>query len=138
MTIPKKLPGLKWGIILYAAVAVVWAVLEGNLGWTVLLGFLTSSVFIGLIIQKTLAGRELSLWAWIAVAAVIGLLWGLGGSVFTLFSMAIKTGLHAHGPEYSAFEINWVIQQIPIWATAGLLGGLGVGLLSSALSRPAG
>ncbi|MDX1412898.1 MAG: hypothetical protein R3293_01845 [Candidatus Promineifilaceae bacterium] len=132
---PKKVPGLKWILIIYAAAAVVWAVLEGNLGWTVLLGFLTSSILVGWMIQKILGGREISISVWIAAAAFTGLLWGIGGSVFTLFYMALKTGLHAHGPEYSGLEVNWVIQQIPFWAAAGLLGGVGIGLLSSAISR---
>jgi hypothetical protein len=41
--------------------------------------------------------------------------------------MAVKTGLHAHGPEFTPAEINWVLQQTPIWTAAGLLAGLGLG-----------
>ena len=46
--------------------------------------------------------------------------------------MAIKTGLHAHGPEFSGSELDWVLQQIPMWALVGLLGGLGLGFLLKA------
>jgi NhaP-type Na+/H+ or K+/H+ antiporter len=62
---------------------------------------------------------------------------GLGSALLILFLMALKTGLHAHGPEFSAIEVSWVLQQIPLWAAAGLAGGLGVGLLLRWVFPPA-
>jgi hypothetical protein len=43
--------------------------------------------------------------------------------------MALKTGLHAHGHEFTRAEIAWVLGRTPLWALAGLFAGLGVGLL---------
>ena len=68
------------------------------------------------------------------VTAVFGALLGLGSALFTLLFMAVKTGLHAHGPEFTAEEVNWVVQQIPLWTVVGLLGGLGLGLLLKAVA----
>jgi NhaP-type Na+/H+ or K+/H+ antiporter len=55
----------------------------------------------------------------------------LGSSLLTLVFMAIKTGLHAHGPEFTLQEIQWVSQQTPLWAAVGLLIGLGLGMLTA-------
>ncbi len=70
------------------------------------------------------------------IMAFGGLLFGLGSVFLTLFFMAMKTGLHAHGPEFTSFEINWVLQQAPIWAAAGVVAGLGLGLLMKAIYKP--
>jgi len=121
---------------LWAAVAVAWVILEGNLGWTVLFGILTAFMAVGMIVKRTLAGRNLSLRMWLTVTAFIGLLFGLGSAILTLLFMAVKTGLHAHGPEFTSFELNWVLQRAPIWAAAGLIGGLGLGLLLKAVLKP--
>jgi hypothetical protein len=61
--------------------------------------------------------------------ALWGLALGAGTVLTTLFLMAVKTGLHAHGPEFSAADINNVWQQLALWSLVGLLGGLGLGLL---------
>ena len=55
---------------------------------------------------------------------------GLGFGLLTLLIMAVKTGLHGHGPEFSPAEISWVIDQIPLWSLVGLLAGLGVGIVA--------
>jgi hypothetical protein len=68
-------------------------------------------------------------WQWWGATAVTGLLFGLGSSLLTLVLMAVKTGLHAHGPEFTPNEINWILQQVPLWSAAGLLAGLGLGQL---------
>ena len=123
-------------VIIWTAVAVVWAILEGNLAWTVLLGTLTSLIIVIMIVKRYLTGRNLSLIVGLATMSVMGLLFGLGSALLTLLLMAIKTGLHAHGPEFSALELQWVLQQIPLWAVAGLIAGLGLGIIILALARP--
>jgi hypothetical protein len=55
---------------------------------------------------------------------------GAGLALMTLMLMALKTGLHAHGPEYPTDQIFWVWRQLPLWAGVGALAGLGLGLLS--------
>ena len=61
--------------------------------------------------------------------AVTVALFGFLTALLTLFFMALKTGLHAHGPEFTPSEINWVIARIPLWTAVGLLSGAGLGLV---------
>ena len=125
MRIPYRLPGLKWITLLWSLYAIVWVALEGSLWWTVSLAVFTATVSLGYLVGKTLGGRTVSLGLWLLALAGLGALLGLASALFTLFFMAIKTGIHAHGPEFTAMEVNWVLQQIPLWIVAGLIGGLG-------------
>lgn len=134
MQLPNRVPALKWITVIWGIYVVVWAALESGLWTTVFAAVLTAIVLFGHLFNRVLSGRKLSPVVGVSVTAVIGALFGLGSAVFTLFFMAIKTGLHAHGPEFSALEINWIFQQIPLWTLAGLLGGLGLGLLLIAVS----
>jgi hypothetical protein len=129
-TIPHKLPGLKWATALLAVYAVIWMPIEGNLPLTVLLGAWVTAVAAAYTVQGQLGGQTLSWREWVGLTAVTGLLIGLSAGFIVLAFMALKTGLHDHGPEFSRAEINWVIQRIPTWTTAGLLAGLGLGLLT--------
>jgi len=113
---------------------VAWATLESGLWATVLAAVLAASALLGHLFNKVLSGRMLSIGVWLLITAVFGALLGLGSALLTLIFMAIKIGLHAHGPEFSAQEVNWVFQQMPLWTFAGLLGGLGLGLILIAVS----
>jgi hypothetical protein len=84
------------------------------------------------LLQRALGGRRLSLSAWLTAAAAAGLALGAGSVLLTLFLMALKTGLHAHGPEFTTAQIAWVWNQLPLWSLAGLLAGGGLGLLLAA------
>ena len=81
--------------------------------------------------QHFLGGRTFSVKQWWGITAVLGLLLGLGSGLLTLLFMAVKTGLHAHGPEFTPPEVTWLLQQILLWTAVGLLAGLGLGLLTS-------
>jgi hypothetical protein len=124
---------MKWFTILWGLYMVVWAALEGGLRTTVFAAIWTAILIIGYLFNRFLAGRTLSTGSWLLVSAVLGALIGMGSGLLTLVLMAIKTGLHAHGPEYSAAELNWALQQLPLWTLAGLLAGLGLGLLLKAV-----
>jgi hypothetical protein len=65
----------------------------------------------------------------VLVTAVSGLALGAGSGLLSLLFMAVKTGLHAHGPEFSQAEIAWVWNGMLLWTTVGLLVGLGLGLI---------
>lgn len=129
MHIPRKVPGLKPFLVLFAVYTAVWIALEGELWRVVVMGVGGTAVSLGYGWQKWLGGELVNGWKWWGVTAVSGLLFGLGSSLLSLIFMAIKTGLHAHGPEFTPAEINWILQQTPIWAAAGLLAGLGLALL---------
>lgn len=127
----KRLITVLWGIYLAA-----WSVFEGELWTTVLAAVLTWLVLLVNVFDKPLAGRTFSSRAWLLLCAVIGFSSGFASAFLTLIFMAIKTGIHGHGPEYSAMELEWVLQQMRLWSLAGLLAGLGVGLVAlSGLTR---
>jgi hypothetical protein len=135
MIFPKKIPGLKWLAILTAVYGLIWMSLEGNLVQVVLLGTAVSVTLTGHFVQRYIGGRYFRLPGWLAAAQAGGLLAGLGSGILTFCFMALKTGLHGHGPEYSAAEIEWVLGMIPLWGLAGLAAGLGLGLLAWELRR---
>jgi hypothetical protein len=134
MQLPNQIPALRWITIFWGLYVVAWATLEGGLWATVLAAVLTASVLLSHLFNRMLSGRILSPAVWLLVMAIFGALLGLVTAILTLIFMAIKTGLHAHGPEFSALELNWVFNQMPLWTIAGLLGGLGLGLILKAVS----
>lgn len=97
----------------------------------ILMGVGTTAVSLTYLAQHFLGSHTFSVKQWWGITAVIGLLFGFSSSVFTLFFIAVKTGLHAHGPESTLPAITWLLQQIPLWTTVGLLAGLGLGMLTS-------
>jgi hypothetical protein len=128
--IPSKIAGLRWATALLGVYAVIWMPIEGNLPLTILLAVWATAVIAGHLLQQKFGGRPLATWQWVGLTAVTGFLMGLGAGLLTLAFMALKTGIHDHGPEFSRAEINWVIQRIPIWMAAGGLAGGGLGLLT--------
>jgi hypothetical protein len=133
MTLPEKLPGLRILSLLAAVAFIVWIIPEGDIRQTVVLAMLLSIAAAGQLWQHRLAGRHLSLRRWLLMTALTGLLVGLGTAVLALLLMVIKTGLHGHGPEFTAEEFDWVLRQAVVWTLAGLLAGVGAGALAAAL-----
>ena len=131
MQLPAKIPGLKLVSVLMAVYAVLWIAWEGALWRVIVMGSGSAAIIVLRLLQKYGRGRVLALRQWLGVAAGLGLLFGMGSGFLTLVFMAVKTGLHAHGPEFSLQEIEWVSGQIPLWSAAGLLVGLGLGMLSA-------
>ena len=118
--------------------AVVWMVSEGDLLRDVALAGLLLLVGLMMLARRWPWMRALSPGKTVVLGAVGGLAYGMGLVLLTLFLMAVKTGLHAHGPEYTAYELVWVWNQLALWAVAGSLVGLGMGLLAVAGSRTIG
>ena len=114
-----------------AIYAVIWVSLEGRLERAILMGVGVTAVSLLHLLQKRFGGQSLSLKKWLQITAVSGLFAGLGSGPLTLIAMILKTGLHAHGPEFTQAELQWTIQQIPLWAIVGLLMGVGIGILTS-------
>jgi hypothetical protein len=129
VSFPTKIPGLKWITAVYALYAFIWISLEGSLAGVILMGMSTTAVLLLYLGQQFLGGHVFSVKQWLGITAVLGLLFGLGSGIFSLLFMIIKTGLHAHGPEFTPPEVNWLMQQILWWAIVGLLAGLGLGMI---------
>jgi hypothetical protein len=67
---------------------------------------------------------------------LVGILAGLAVTPMTLFLMAFKTGIHGHeSPDFTAEQIFAVVSRTPLWGVAGLVLGLGSGLLHLAISE---
>jgi len=130
MQIPQQIPGSKRITAVLGLYSLVWIALEGNLWRALVMGVGWTAVFTLYLLQKYSGGRVLNGRQWVSRTAVIGLLFGPVSLLSTLIFMAVKTGLHAHGPEFTPDQINWILNQLPIGSAAGLLLGLGVGLLT--------
>ena len=129
MNIPRRLPGLRLFMIFTAVYGVVWISLEGDLLRVSVLGTAVSLILTGYLVQRYLGGWQLGIMGWLSVTGLGGLLAGFGSGLLTLIFMAMKTGLHGHGPEFRPSEIEFVVEMVPLWTAAGLLAGLGVGVV---------
>ena len=111
----------------------IWSTLEGSLPRVVVMALLCCLLLVLVVWQRWLVLRPFSLWAWVGITAVSGLMAGLllGPTVWLL--MILKTGIHAHGPEFTPLEIAWVSRQTPVWTGVGLFAGAGIGLISFGL-----
>jgi len=127
---PRKAVYLKWVTAVYILYALVWMSLEGSLVRVVIMGAGTTAVSLAYLTRRFWSNRTLPRGVQLGGTAVLGLLFGLGSGLLTLLFMAVKTGLHAHGPEFTPQQIAWVWQQTPLWALAGLLAGLGLGMIT--------
>lgn len=133
MELPTRMPGLRWGIGLLAVYTAVWIGLEGALWQVLALSAGVWSVGSTALAQRRLGGRRIPLGWWLGGTAVYGALTGLGLIPLTLLFMAVKTGLHAHGPEFTPAEIAWLLAQAPLWSSGGLLAGAALGLFSAGI-----
>ncbi len=126
---------MKWLTGLTAVYAFIWMSLEGNLTRVIVMGTAVSLSVALHLMQRLLGGRVFQPPGWLAVIGMAGLLVGVGSGVLTFVFMGLKTGLHSHGPEFRAAEIEGVLASIPIWGLAGLVAGLGVGVLVWGMGR---
>ncbi len=129
MTIPQKAPGFNLLLVIWGVYAAVWISREGALWQVVTMGAMTTVVLLSYGWQRWLGGRTVRPAAGALATAVSGLLLGMGSGLLSLLFMAVKTGLHAHGPEFTPMEIAWVWHRLPLWTAVGLLVGLGLGLI---------
>lgn len=122
-----------------------------NLAWPLILTFIIIMgwmPFEGIFWLVTSVGITLTvLWGWVAYQspflsslgstarlAAFGAMAGLAAPAVILGLMVLKTGVHAHGPEFTPPEIYWITQQFTIWPIFAGLCGLGVGFLNASRS----
>lgn len=129
MQIRDHVPGFKWLVVLWTVTAVVWSVLEGDFGRVLFFGFLTTLTGLVYLFQRSMGGRRFSAVRGLVIMAMWGLALGAGTALMSVLLMAVKTGLHGHGAEFTVSEIGVVWGQLPLWSVTGLLAGLGLGLL---------
>ncbi|MDT8306595.1 MAG: hypothetical protein RRC07_11720 [Anaerolineae bacterium] len=135
MDIPARFPGLRVATMLLIAGAIIWIALEGNLTRVLLLASATTLIVTAHVLQWLFGGRLLAPVRWLVHLALAGLVAGAAIPVLTLLLMVLKTGLHGHGPEFTAADFIWVSNNVFAWSGGGLLGGTGLGLITLALRR---
>lgn len=129
MQIPDKIPGLRLLTVILAGYFALWISLEGDLAQTVILAVGSCVLAAAHLSQRWGRGRVLPHWFWLTGMTLTGLFVGFSAVFATLALMAVKTGLHAHGPEFTPTEITWVWGQLPLWTGVGGLLGLGLASL---------
>ncbi|MBP9502890.1 MAG: hypothetical protein KBF17_12080 [Candidatus Promineofilum sp.] len=129
MKIPRAIPYFKLIVAIVGIYAAVWMILEGALWRDMALAVMILALGAAMLIVRRWGGRTLPPAKGVSLFAAVGLLSGVGVVLLTIFLMALKTGLHAHGPEYTLADIMWIWNQLPVWGGAGGLIGLGAGLL---------
>ncbi len=135
MVLPSRIPGLRLALVLTAVWGVVWMSLEGDLFRVTASAVVVVGLLLLLALERRFGDRCLSLGRWLALAVVAGMLWGAGSVLMTLFLMALKTGIHAHGPEFTASEITLVWGRLLLWTVVGGLVGGALGMLAAAFAR---
>jgi hypothetical protein len=135
MDFPAKLRGLKWLAAVVGLYGFIWIGLEGAIWQALLLavGLVLSGELY--LLERQLGGRHISGRRWLLYCALLGCFSGLACAILALALMAIKTGLHGHGPEFSAAEIEWLLAQIPLWMVSAMIAALGLGTLAMAFQR---
>lgn len=129
MKIPLTIPYFRLVLGLTLAYGFLWMALEGELWRDLVLAAAVTLLVTGYAMTRISGGRTLSVRRFVIVAVAAGLVAGVALPLVTLFLMALKMGIHAHGPEYATREIVWVWRQLSLWSIVGGLVGLGLGLL---------
>jgi multisubunit Na+/H+ antiporter MnhE subunit len=129
MVYPRIVPGLKIATAVVALLAVMWISLEGDIRWSLLMASMVLVISVGYFVQRFLGGKKFTLLQGLIIAATIGLGAGLIIAPLVVTFMAIKTGLHGHGPEFTLEEIKWAFDWVLLWAFVGSTTALGLVLL---------
>ena len=130
---------LAWPMFLTFLMILGWMPFEGLLSRVVPVGILLTVIWIvvavnryGEIAYRFFSGMMIGeLVVWSAAGVVVGLL----APLTIIGLMILKTGIHAHGPEFTRLETWWVLNQFSDWGLLGLLSGFGFGLLKLAFKR---
>ena len=129
----RRIPLHNIGLIVLGLFGLAWISLEGAPRWSAIMAFTTLLVGIGILAKKFFSDRRVNKYGWIVLFAGCGLAVGLLFAPATLLFMAIKTGLHGHGTEFTRTEIEWFLDRVTLWTAAGLMAGVGLGLLTMGL-----
>lgn len=122
---------LAWPIIVTFLIIMGWMPFEGIFWLVTTVGVGITFLWGWVVYQQTACLRSQKVQIRIAT---FGVLAGLIAPAVVLALMVLKTGIHAHGPEFTAEEIIWITRQFLIWPIAGGIAGLGFGMLATSRS----
>lgn len=136
-----RLPDLRRPLLLatglYAVAFFLWLGVEDS---TVLpaavFGGAAAALGLAHFLRIGYSGRGFTLAGWFALMASGGAAAGAASALVAVLFMAMKVSLHSHtGPDYSLEAVVGVLARAPQWGIAGLLCGLGLGLIGLARQR---
>ncbi len=135
MRLPR--PG-RWSRLLalgYGFALFVWLSVEDTASWpAALFGLGLSSLIAILLTLDKIGGRWLAGRYMPVFGLLLGAVIGLGSSPAAAGLMFFKNARHAHlFPDYPAGMMLAVLERAPLWAAAGALAGLSIGLAWVAL-----
>lgn len=139
ITIPPPGRRLRLAALAYGGLLLLWMPLEDHATWPVaLLGVALSILIGGLTISAKLAHYRIVARHIPAALLLLGGLVGLGASIGAAALMFFKNAWHAHlFLDYPPAMMLDMLARAPVWALAGALIGLGLGLAWLALRREA-
>jgi hypothetical protein len=124
---------LRYAAILVGILFLVWLPLEDtHEGWVISL----SAAFCAWWAARYLSMPNHSVYPlWLRYTAA-GFIAGISITPLALLLMVFKNGVHGHEfPDFSPQQMAWVVEYTPVWASAGILIGLGAGIWKMARSR---
>jgi len=137
ITIPAPRRALLVLTLFYLVALFLWLGEEDSVAFVTALGIGLAVLLMAHALVRQAGGRQLSHRRWLVTMAVSGLVTGISASLATVTLMAVKVSIHGHpgALDYPPEALIAVLTYLPGWALAGALGGLGVGLIVSALAR---
>lgn len=132
MMIPNRPRWLLLLSLAYLPVATFWLGPEDSIWLAAVLGWLGSALGVANAVTVRLGGRTVGGRKGLMLAVGIGLAVGVGAGVVTVALMLMKTAAHSHGPfpDFPATVVVGIVARMPVWAAAGALAGLALGLVS--------
>lgn len=122
---------LRWLLIIYGVVVFFWLGPEDNHIWPVtLLGVFGAVLMVPQWMLGRVGGQQLSRRDVLLLLSLGGALMGISANLFTVGLMVLKNARHAHiFPDYPGGLLLAMLERAPVWAAAGGLIGLGLGLV---------
>jgi hypothetical protein len=122
-------------------VILIWLGMEdSSLLLPVLLGGVLATILGLLAALEHYGGQAVPSGRFLGGSILFGGVIGASAAIVTILLMVIKTSLHGHPyPDYPLPVLLVVLARLPAWGLAGMLTGLGVGLLAiAAADHPSG
>jgi hypothetical protein len=137
MRLPRPGRWLRWLMLGYGVAVFIWLAVEDVSTWPVtVFGWALALLISVLITLDKLGGRRLAARRAPLLSGFVGLTVGLGSSVAVTVLMFFKNARHGHlFPDYPPGMMLAMLERAPVWAAAGGLIGLGLGLGWLALRR---
>lgn len=134
ISIPQPGRRIRLLVMGYGLIVLLWLSLEDNQTEPVVaLGVVMALLGVALLCLNTMGGKTIQADYVLPSLVGAGIITGLGASVASAGLMFFKTALHAHlFPDYPPLMMLAVLERAPVWAVAGGLFGLGIGLAWSA------